>query len=82
MHSTQTCILNVSDYLLENTNSGYFTGAVFLDLKKALDTVYHERLLDKLNNIGVRGLELDWFSSDLHGRQQVTKINDNYSFLG
>ena len=76
MHSTQTCLLNVSDYLLENINSGYFTGAVFLDFKKAFDTVHHERLLDKLNNIGVRGLEFDWFISYLHGRQQVTKISD------
>ena len=36
IHSTQTCLLNVSDYLLENMNSGYFTGAVFLDLKRHL----------------------------------------------
>ena len=39
MHSTQTCLLRVTDYLLENMNSGFFTGAVFLDLKKAFDIV-------------------------------------------
>ena len=79
MHSTQTCLLNVSDYLLENMNSGYLTGAVFLDLKKAFDTVHNEHLLNKLKNIGVQGLELDWLSSYLNGRKQVTQIGENYS---
>ena len=81
IHSTQTCLLNVSDYLLENMNSGYFTGAVFLDLRKAFDTVHHGRLISKLHHFGVRDLELDWFSSYLSGRQQITKIGDNYSNL-
>ena len=74
MHSTQTCLLKVSDYLLENMNSGNFTGAVFLDLKKAFDTVHHGRLIRKLHHFGVRGLELDWFSSFLNGRRRQQKL--------
>ena len=47
MPSTQTCLLEVTDYLLDNFNSGLYTGVVFLDLKKAFDTVHHKVLLKK-----------------------------------
>ena len=76
MHSTQTCLLEVTDYLLDNFNSGLYTGVVFLDLKKAFDTVHHKVLLNKLQSIGVQGSELNWFESYLSNRQQVTKIGD------
>ena len=78
-HSTQTCLVEVCDYLLNNMSEGYFTGAVFLDLKKAFDTVHHEVLLNKLVSIGVCGLELEWFSSYLSDRFQVTRVNDHLS---
>ncbi len=78
-HSTQTCLLEVTDYLLHNTDSGLFTGAVFLDLKKAFDTVHHETLLHKLSLFGVTGVELDWFTSYLSGRLQVCKIRSSLS---
>ena len=61
MHSTQTCLVEVCDYLLDNMSEGFLTGAVFLDLKKAFDTVHHEVLIKKLISIGVQGRELDWF---------------------
>ena len=58
IHSTQTCLVDVSDYLLDNMSSGLFTGAVFLDPKKAFDTVHHNVLINKLQNLGIYGLEL------------------------
>jgi hypothetical protein len=58
MHSTQTCLLDLSDYLLENFNSGFYTGAIFLDLKKAFDTVHHKVLLNKLHGIGCMAMNL------------------------
>ena len=36
---------------------------VFLDLRKAFDTVNHEVILYKLFLYGIRGIELKWFSS-------------------
>ena len=78
-HSTQTCLIEVTDYLLQNMDDGMFTGAVFLDLKKAFDTVHHKMLLKKLSLFGVAGQELDWFTSYLSGRLQVWKIKDSLS---
>ena len=61
-----------TDYLLENMNSGIFYRSSFSGLKKAFDTVHHGRLIDKLYDNGVCGLELDWFKSYLQDWHQVT----------
>ena len=34
---------------------------MFIDLKKAFDTVYHNILLNKQNHYGIRDLSLIWF---------------------
>ena len=36
---------------------------IYLDLKKAFDTVDHFILLWKFNNYGIRGIVHDWFAS-------------------
>ena len=52
---------------------------VFLDLKKAFDTVSHEILLLKLKKLGISGAALDWFTSYLSGRSQFTEIGSSKS---
>ena len=47
---------------------------VFIDLKKAFDTVDHDILLDKLNHYGFRAIINDWFSSYLKNRTQTTQV--------
>ena len=48
---------------------------VFLDLKKAFDTVDHEILLPKLNLYGINGIAHQWFQSYLEDRTQMCSIN-------
>ena len=48
---------------------------MFIDLKKAFDTVDHKILLDKLYYYGFRGIVNRWFSSYLTNHTQTTEIN-------
>ena len=52
-----------------------YTISIFLDLKKAFDTVSHSILLEKLKHYGFRGLSNLWFTNYLNGRKQVVSIN-------
>ena len=58
-----------------NMDERLFSCVVFIDLKKAFDTVDHKILLDKLNYYGLRGIDNQWFSSYLTNRTQTTEIN-------
>ena len=48
---------------------------VFLDFRKAFDSVPHERLLHKLHQYGIRGKLLGWIEAFLTGRQQRVVVN-------
>ena len=48
--------------------------SVFVDLKKAFDTMSHDLAL-KLNQLGVTGIEYSWFESYLTGHSQYVDID-------
>ena len=58
-----------------------YTGLIFIDLKKAFDTVDHAILLKKLKKYGINGLEQEWFTSYLDNRRQFCRINGTSSQL-
>ena len=56
------------------------TLVMFLDLSAAFDTVDQEKLLEILKNeIGIRGVALQWFDSYLRDRTQKVKIGEEFS---
>ena len=75
LHSTVTCLLNNTDDWYVNMDGGKYTANIFIDLKKAFDTVDHDILLAKLRKYGVDNLEFAWFSSYLTNRKQYCKVN-------
>lgn len=55
------------------------TLGIFIDLKKAFDTVSPKLLIQKLSDIGVKGKALDIFKSYMQNRKQLVKIGENKS---
>ena len=53
--------------------------AVFLDISKAFDNVWHDGLLFKLTQNGVSGGLLKLFENYLHNRKQRVVLNGTYS---
>ena len=69
-HTTQHATLEILNDILSNFDKGQFTFCLFIDLKKAFDTVNYDILLSKLKNYGFRGVVNDWFKSYLIGLRQ------------
>ena len=69
MVSEQTVLLSrqfwilSTEYIQSNLDAGLYSCGVFIDLKKAFDTVDHTILLCKLSHYGIRGIMNDWFAS-------------------
>ena len=78
-HSTETALLSSTNEWLYNMDKGLISGVLFLDLKKAFDTVDHHILISKLQLYGIRGRSLEWFKSYLEERKQICTINGKLS---
>ena len=81
LHSVVTCLLASTNDWYVNMDNGKYTANVFIDLKKAFDTVDHDILLNKLLRYGIRDLEHSWFVSYLNNRQQFCKVNGALSHI-
>ena len=62
-HCTETALLSSTNEWLFNMDRGLLSEVLFLDLKKAFDTVDHHILLSKLELCGIKGTSLKWFES-------------------
>jgi len=80
-HSPYMSLLSMQDEISNAIERNEYSLGIFFDLAKAFDTVNHNILLSKLNNYGIRGLQLSWFSSYLDRRQQCVESNGKRSTL-
>ncbi len=78
-HSTSTCILSLIDRIYKNMDANKLTGVVFLDLKKAFDTVDHNILLKKLKTFNIVDTSIQWFRNYLTNRYQSVKYRGHKS---
>ena len=80
-HSTTFLMLDLFDKIFKAKESLKRPALVFLDIKKAFDTVNHDVLLKKLKHYGVDGFVIKLFESYLTGGRQVTKLGSTISTL-
>ena len=73
--STEHAIVDIVSAIQSNMDKRLFTCRIFIDLKKVLDTVNHQILLNKLNHYGFRGIINNWFEYFLCNRSQTLEIN-------
>ena len=78
-NSTQHIILDIVNTIQTNMSQGLFSSGIFIDVKKAFDTVDHDILLSKLHHYGFRGIINEWFASYLNNRMQTTQIGQHVS---
>ena len=77
--STVHNITKLTNRISHDLNEKKFVIGVFLDIKKAFDSVSHKILLDKLKHLGITDTVLKWFTSYLSDRKQFTEIDGSKS---
>jgi len=74
-----TNILETFESWTEALDRGYGLDVLYLDFKKAFDTVPHKRLLLKLNQYGISGSLLKWLENFLVGRRARVGVRGSFS---
>ena len=75
LFSTATALLDLTNEWCFNIHRKLVNGAIFLDLRKAFDTVDHTILLKKLQYFGLDQFAIGWFKSYLNNRTQMCMVN-------
>ena len=80
--STTYQLIHTYHQFCQAVDSGKEVRAVFCDVSKAFDRVWHRGLLHKLAGIGCSEFIIKWFSSYLSDRRQrVTGLRSSQEFL-
>jgi len=80
-HSTETSIQTVLYEWLKSRDEKKIIMAIFLDFRRAFETVNRKVLLDKMKKYGFDEMAIKWFRSYLSDRKQMTKVNGKISGL-
>lgn len=76
--STEDALNNFTEHLVKTIDNKKKCLTIFLDLAKAFDTVSIPTLVNKLHQLGIRGLQLKLLQDYLSRRTQIVKIG-NYT---
>ena len=79
--STSIALLELIEEITTSLDNKKATVGVFINLKKAFDTIDHNLLLQKLEHYGICGISYDSIKSYFYNRRQYVQINDVKSDL-
>ncbi len=74
-YSTGLALLDYHDNITKLLDDKKFVLSIFIDLKKAFDTINHKILIKKLEHYGIRGLCLNLIENYLQDRKQIVKLS-------
>ena len=74
--SSNNALLSNVGSIQSHLDKNKFCARVFVDLKKAFDTVDHHILVQRLEHYGIRGVANEWFSSYVKNRAQFASIGN------
>ena len=77
--STEQPLIHLTGRWREAVERKLFVGILFVDFTKAFNTVSHNILLQKLNDLGIRGDIWLWWRNYLTERRQFVRINGSDS---
>ena len=77
--SCLTNLLEFTKFVTDKIDEGKPVDVVYLDFQKAFDKVPHERLIIKLEALGIKGSVIKWIREWLKGRTQRVIINGEES---
>ena len=73
--STESLLLYLSETWKINVDCGKVIGVIFIDFRKAFDSVDHDILFYKMQACGIYGNLLRWLVSYLDNRKQFVELN-------
>ena len=79
--STIQAVARLTEFVRDATNKRADAIALFLDLKKAFDTIDYKILMQKLDHYGIRGKSNNLIRAYLTNRKQYVEIGNNRSTL-
>ena len=80
-HSTEQALIELTDRIKLSIDNKELACGIFIDLRKAFDTVNHKILIEKLKHVGVRGIPNQLINSYLTNRSQYIQLNNTKSDL-
>ena len=77
MHLTETALINVIDNTLREIDEKSASLLVLLDITKVFNSLNHNLLLEKLQELGLKASVTSWFSSYPSRRYQRVQCEDS-----
>uniref|UniRef100_A0A3Q3AH61 Reverse transcriptase domain-containing protein n=1 Tax=Kryptolebias marmoratus TaxID=37003 RepID=A0A3Q3AH61_KRYMA len=78
-NSTSMALMELIEQITNAIDQKQYCASIYVDLKKAFDTIDHSILFKKLIKYGIRGPALQWISSYLEKRKQFVQVHDTRS---
>ena len=79
---TDSCLTELTDFVLTGMNEGMHAGMILIDLQKAFDTLDYKVFLEKMACLGLNTPIMKWFGSYLSNVKSFVSVDDFFSEAG